>query len=195
MKRLGAKSITALVLPDRELAWQILALNTEKAHNLKERSLELIRIYRGLVEENPAQLESQLAFYPEEPALVTLGVCYEREPRFAGGSYHPILRRLEEFADEPVKAAVRVHERHAGMVLQLDEKVSGVVKELKEHGLVSPYLRAFVVARINPLRWIQGELPPLDNVLKTMRERAGKFNVGKIRQQDLAGAAGPPDEE
>ena len=139
--------------------------------------------------------ESQFAFYLEEPALITLGVCYEREPRFAGGSYHPILRRLEEFSDEPVKAAVRVHERHAGMVLQLDEKVSGVVKELKEHGLVSPYLRSFVVARINPLRWIKGELPPFENVLKTMRERAAKFNVGKVRQQDLAGALGPPDEE
>jgi ParB family chromosome partitioning protein len=195
MKRLGAKSITALVLPDRELAWQILALNTEKAHNLKERSLEVIRIYRGLVEENPTQPESQFAFYLEEPALITLGVCYEREPRFAGGSYHPILRRLEEFSDEPVKAEVEVHERHAGMVLQLEEKVSGVVKELKEHGLVSPYLRAFVVARKNPLRWIKGDLPPLENVLKTMRERAAKFNVGKVRQQDLAGAAGPPDEE
>jgi ParB family chromosome partitioning protein len=195
MKRLGARSITALVLPDRELAWQILALNTEKAHNLKERSLEVIRIYRGLVEENPTQQESQFAFYLEESSLITLGVCYEREPRFAGGSYHPILRRLEDFSDEAVKTAVKIHERHAGMVLQLDEKVSGVVNELKEHGLVSPYLRAFVVARINPLRWIKGEIPPLENVLKTMRERAAKFNVGRIRQEDLAGAAGPPDEE
>src|SRR5579863_4454512 len=95
MRRLGARSITALVVADREVAWQILALNTEKAHNLKERSLEVIRIYRGLVEENPTRPESQFAFYLEEPALITLGVCYEREPRFAGGSYHPILRRLE----------------------------------------------------------------------------------------------------
>jgi ParB family transcriptional regulator, chromosome partitioning protein len=52
MRRLGAKSITALVMADREVAWQILALNTEKAHNLKERSLEVIRIYRGLVDED-----------------------------------------------------------------------------------------------------------------------------------------------
>jgi hypothetical protein len=28
-----------------------------------------------------------------------------------------------------------------------------------------------------------------------MRVRAAKFNVEKIRPQDLAGAAGPPDEE
>ena len=52
MRRLGAKSIAALVVADKEVAWQILALNTEKAHNLKERSLEVIRIYRGLVEED-----------------------------------------------------------------------------------------------------------------------------------------------
>jgi hypothetical protein len=94
MRRLGAKSITALVVADREVAWQILALNTEKAHNLKERSLEVIRIYRGLVEEDATRAESQFAFYLDEPALVTLGVCYERFPRFGGGAYHSILRRL-----------------------------------------------------------------------------------------------------
>jgi hypothetical protein len=37
--------------------------------------------------------------------------------------------------------------------------------------------------------------PPLEDVLKTMRERATKFNLEKIKPQDLAGAAGPPDEE
>jgi ParB family chromosome partitioning protein len=61
MRRLGAKSITALVVPDREVAWQILALNTEKAHNLKERSLEVIRIYRGLVEEDDTRPESSFS--------------------------------------------------------------------------------------------------------------------------------------
>jgi ParB family transcriptional regulator, chromosome partitioning protein len=195
MRRLGAKSIAALVVADREVAWQILALNTEKAHNLKERALEVIRIYRGLVDEDATRTESQFAFYLDEAALVTLGVCYERVPRFGGGVYHPILRRLESFTDEPLRTAIKDHEKRASMVLDLEEKVAAVVKKLKERGLVSSYLRSFVVARINPLRWIKGEPPPLEEVLKTMRERAGKFNVEKIRPQDLAGAAGPPDEE
>jgi ParB family transcriptional regulator, chromosome partitioning protein len=193
MRRLGARSITALVT-DREVAWQILALNTEKAHNLKERSLEVIRIYRGLVEEDAKRPESQFEFYLEEAALVTLGVCYERAPRFGGGVYHGILRRLEVFSDEPLRIAVKEREKHAGLVLELEEKVAAVVKKLKERGLVSPYLRSFVVARINPLRWIQGDPPPLEEVLRTMRERATKFNVEKIKPQDLAGAAGPPDD-
>ena len=195
MRRLGAKSITALVVADREVAWQILALNTEKAHNLKERSLEVIRILRGLVNEDATRRESQFAFYLDQAALVTLGVCYERVPRFGGGAYHPILRRLEVFSDEPLRNALKDHEKRATMVLDLEEKVAAAVKKLKERGLLSPYLRAFVVARINPLRWIKGEPPPLEEVLKTMRERAAKFNVEKIKPQDLAGAAGPPDEE
>ena len=195
MQRLGAKSITVLVVPDREVAWQILALNTEKAHNLKERSLEVIRIYRGLLQEDASRPESGFAFYLDEPALVTLGVCYERLPRFGGGAYHSILRRLESFTDESLRVAIKEHEKRATMVLDLEEKVAAAVKKLKERGLVSPYLRAFVVARINPLRWIKGDPPPLEEVLKTMRERAAKFNVEKIKQQDLAGAAGPPDEE
>jgi ParB family transcriptional regulator, chromosome partitioning protein len=195
MRRLGAKSITALVVPEREIAWQILALNTEKAHNLKERSLEVIRIYRGLVDEDGSRPESGFAFYLDQAALVTLGVCYERVPRFGGGAYHPILRRLETFSDEPLRSVLKVHEERASIVLELEEKVAAVVKKLKERGLVSPYLRSFVVARINPLRWIKGDVPPLEDVLKTMRERVAKFNVEKIRPQDLAGAAGPPDEE
>ena len=195
MRRLGAKSITALVVADREVAWQILALNTEKAHNLKERSLEVIRIYRGLVEEDATRSESRFGFYLDEAALVTLGICYEHIPRFGGGAYHPILRRLEAFTDEPLRTALKDHEKRATMVLDLEEKVAAAVKKLKERGLVSPYLRSFVVARINPLRWIKGEPPPLEEVLKTMRERAAKFKVEKIQQQDLAGAGGPPDDE
>jgi len=195
MRRLGAKAITALVVPNREVAWQILALNTEKAHNLKERSLEVIRIYRGLVAEDARRPESQFTFYLDEAALITLGICYETLPRFGGGVYHPILRRLEAFTDDPLNVALKDHEKRAKMLLDLEEKVAVAVGKLKERGLVSPYLRAFVVARINPLRWIKGEPPPLEQVLKTMRDRAERFNVDKIKQQDLASAAGPPDEE
>ena len=194
MRRLGAKSITALVIPDREVAWQILALNTEKAHNLKERSLEVIRIYRGLIDEDASRPESNFTFYLEEASLVTLGVCYERVPRFGGGAYQSILKRLETFTEDPLRQAIKEHEKHATMVLDLEEKVAAAVKKLKERGLASPYLRSFVVARINPLRWIKGDPPPLEEVLKTMRERAAKFNVEKVKPQDLAGAVGPFDE-
>jgi ParB family transcriptional regulator, chromosome partitioning protein len=195
MRRLGAKSLTALVVPKREIAWQILALNTEKAHNLKEKSLEVIRIYRGLLEEDDSRKEQQFSFYLEEASFVTLGLCYEKVPRFSGGAYNSIVRRLSGFSGSPLSSAFKIHEKHAQQLQDLDEKVAEAVAKLKAKGFASPYIKAFVVARINPLPWIKGEPPPLEEVLKTMRERAGRFNVDKVRQEDLASARGGAEAE
>jgi len=79
-------------------------------------------------------------------------------------------------------------------VFKLDELVSEAVAKLKARGLMSPYLRTFVVARINPLRWIQGDPPPLEEILRTMTGRAAKFNTEKIKQEDLASAGGAADD-
>ncbi len=195
MRRLGARSITALIVPEREVARQILALNTEKAHNLKERALEVVRISHGLVEESPNEPESAFAFYLEDASLVTLGIAYERKPKFGGGAYHPVLRRVETFSDESVRTAMKAHERRAALLLDLEEQVAAVVKKLKEKGLQSPYLRSFVVARVNPLRWIQGDLPAPEKVLETMRDRASRFNTDKVKPQDLAGGFAPVADE
>jgi ParB family transcriptional regulator, chromosome partitioning protein len=193
MRRLGARTIIALVVPKREIAWQILALNTEKAHNLRERSLEVIRIYKGLIEEDDSRAESGFAFYLEEAALITLGLCYERNGKFAGGAYHPILRRLMDFSDKSIRVSLKTHEERTDKLFDLDQRVTAAVNKLKERGLVSPYLRNFVIARINPLRWIQGDLPSFDAVLRTMTERVQKFNADKIQQSDLANMAGAPE--
>ena len=195
MRRLGARSITALVVPKREIAWQILALNTEKAHNLREKALEVIRIYRGLLDEDDSRAENGFAFYLEEASLVTLGICYDKNGKFAGGAYNPIVRRLETFSEESIAKAIKKHEKTAELLMELDARVTEAVKKLKEKGFISPYLRTFVVARINPLRWIQGDPPPLEEVLKTMRDRAARFNVEKIKQSDLANMGGAPDEQ
>jgi ParB family chromosome partitioning protein len=195
MRRLGARAITAIVVPDREVAWQILALNTEKAHNLKDKSLEVVRIYRSLLEDSGDRPESTFAFYLEDPALVTLGACYERQPRFAGGAYHPVLRRTEHFVDEPLTRAIGAHERLAERVLELEDHVAAAVAKLKARGLTSPYLRSFVVARINPLRWIKGTLPPAADVITQMRDRASRFNAEKVKQEDLAKMGGAAADE
>jgi ParB family chromosome partitioning protein len=195
MRRLGAKAISALVVPKREVAWQILALNTEKAHNLRDKSLEVIRIFRNLMEETPGKTEKEFAFYLEEPSFVTMGLCYEKNPRFSGSVYNSFVRRLTEFSEESLSKALKQHEKIAGMLLELDEKVAEVVKKLKAKGFVSPYLKTFVVARSNPLRFMK-EAPELEDLLKTIRGRVERFNVDKIKQQDIvASGGGAPDEE
>jgi ParB family chromosome partitioning protein len=194
MRRLGARAITALVVPKREIAWQILALNTEKAHNLREKSLEVIRIYRGLIDEDAARKESQFAFYLEEASFVTMGLCYENNPRFSGAVYNSFVRRLTEFSDEALSKAIKSHEKTAGMLLELDERVVAVVQKLKAKGFVSPYLKSFVVARSNPLRFMK-EPPELEDLIKTIRGKVDRFNVDKIKQSDIVASGGAPDED
>jgi ParB family chromosome partitioning protein len=195
MRRLGAKAIAALVVPKREVAWQILALNTEKAHNLKDKSLEVIRIFRNLMEETPGKTEKDFSYYLEEPSFVTMGLCYEKNLRFSGAVYNSFVRRLTEFSEESLGKALKEHEKIAGQLLELDEKVAEVVKKLKAKGFVSPYLKTFVVARSNPLRFMK-EAPELEDLIKTIRGKVDRFNVDKIKQEDIvASGGGAPDDD
>jgi len=194
MRRLGAKAITALVVPKREVAWQILALNTEKAHNLRDKSLEVIRIYRNLMEETPGKTEKEFSYYLEEPSFVTMGLCYEKNPRFSGAVYNSFVRRLTEFSGESLGKTLKLHEKHADMLLELDERVAEVVKKLKAKGFVSPYLKTFVVARSNPLRFMK-EPPELEDLIRTIRGKVERFNVDKIKQTDIVASGGAPDDE
>lgn len=161
MRKLGARSIVALVLPEAEIAYKILALNTEKAHNLRERALEVIRMARDLAKEAPLP-EKDYALEFEEPALLTLGVCYEKSGRFPGGAYHPVLKRVDVFFDEKLPRALEKRGKRASLVAELEEAVAAAIKGLQEKGFQSPYLRAFVVARINPLRFQKGAKAAFD---------------------------------
>jgi ParB family chromosome partitioning protein len=195
MRTLGAKSIVAIVVPERAAAYQILALNTEKAHNLRERALEVIKMYQELAGLDDAT-EEKYALEFEEAALITLGLCYLERPRFSGGAYHPILRRADEFLKKPLRAALQTREARAKALIELDDLVVEKVAALKSKGLTSPYLKSFVVARINPIRFRPKDAAPLafDEVLDRMAKAAAKVNPEKIKIEDLARTGGAPDE-
>ncbi len=195
MRTLGAKSIIAIVVPEPSVAYQILALNTEKAHNLREKALEVIRMYRELVQLDGAT-EETYALEFEEPALITLGLCYEERPRFSGGAYHPVLKRVDEFLQEPLMTALSIRQQRGKSVLALDDLIVEQVEALKAKGLTSPYLKSFVVARVNPIRFRPKGAPALsfDEALERMTQAATKFNPDKIKMDDLAKSGGVADE-
>jgi ParB family transcriptional regulator, chromosome partitioning protein len=195
MRTLGAKSIMAIVVPEANAAYQILALNTEKAHNLREKGLEVIRMYRELARLDTST-EEHYAMEFEEPALITLGLCYEGRPRFSGGAYHPVLKRVEVFLKDPLSEALPVRQERARVLLALDDEIIKQVETLKAKGLTSPYLKSFVVARVNPIRFRPKDAPPLsfDDALDRMMKAAMKFNPEKIKLDDVARTGGAPDE-
>jgi len=195
MKTLGAKSIVGLVVPEAAAAYQILALNTEKAHNLRERALEVIKMYQELATLDDATEETYTLEF-EEAALITLGLCYLENGRFSGGAYHPILRRSDQFIKKPLKSALAIRQERAKTLMELDQAVVAKVDALKAKGLTSPYLKSFVVARINPIRFRPKDAAPLgfDEVMDRMIKAADKMNVEKIKIDDLAKSGGAPEE-
>jgi ParB family chromosome partitioning protein len=195
MRTLGAKSIVGIVVPEASAAYKILALNTEKAHNLRERALEVVKMYQELAALVDVT-EETYALEFEEAALVTLGLCYLERPRFSGGAYHPILKRADQFLKKPLLAALQIRQRQSKVVLALDDLVTAKVEALKARGLTSPYLKNFVVARINPLRFRPKEAEPLsvDELLDRMASGAARFSPDRIKMEDLAHSGGAPDE-
>jgi|SRR5436190_330781 len=194
LKKLGVKTVVALLVPDREVAFKILALNTEKAHNLREKSLETIRMARALAKSADGS-EDSFAFEFEQPAYLTLGVCYEERPRLSGGAYQSILRRIDEFLSDPISKAVKERERRGKKILKLDDAVGAVVEKLKKRGLTSPYLKPFVVARVNYTRFSKATSFDYDETLDKIISSAQKFNVDRVKQDDVVKVGGAAPEE
>jgi len=194
LRSLGARAITALIVPEHEVAHRILLLNTEKAHNLRERALEVIRLAEGLaqLDERPER-EFEAEF--EEAALLTLGVCYQENGRFSGGAYHSVLKRVDKFLSAKLPKALETRRQRAATLLRLNEVVNQAVSALKARGFESPYLKAFVVARINPIRFKRGAKADFDETIDKMLAAAERFDVGKIKVQQLARTGGTSVEE
>ena len=193
MKQLGARAIVALVVPEPEVAHRILALNTEKAHNLRERALEVSRLAMALAELDDRP-EKEYAAEFEEAALITLGLCYQENGRFSGGAYHPILKRCDQFLSAKLPAALETRKARAAKLLELNEHVNTAVAGLKAKGLESPYLKAFVVSRINHLRWVKEKHPDFDENVDKILAAAKRFNVANVRADQVARSGGAPEE-
>ncbi len=194
MRALGARSISVLLVPEEDLAYRILALNTEKAHNLREKALEVIRMARDLATLDP-KAEREYAAIFEEPLLLTLGCCYEQRGRFPGSVYQPVLRRVESFQAARLDKALPVREERAARLLELEDAVTAAVAALKERGFESPYLKNFVVARVNPLRFQKGEkAADFEATLDKMLASAKAFDPAKVKADQLARAGGAPEE-
>jgi ParB family chromosome partitioning protein len=199
LTRLGAKTVTALITPDERVAFKILALNTEKAHVLKEKALEAIRMLRALVPFGGN--EESFAGELEEPSLVSMGAAFDKRPKLAGGAFNPLTKRADSWLPLPVKDALAAREKRGQLILDLDDAVAPLLDALRKkaqqagHG-DSPGLRQVVLSRVAPL-------PPrgtrmegtFEEIFAGVIAKARTFDIDTIALDDLSAAAGAPAEE
>ncbi len=189
LEKLKAKYVPAIVIAEPEVAFQILALNTEKAHNLKEKSLEVIRMVRGLRASAPERREDEYAFQFEEAYYITLGLLYEKYPRFSGSVYAPVLRRVDTFLKARLDDAYEQRLERATAVEQADALLTQVVARLKKRGITHPYVKNFVMARVNPLTRARKTVPSFAQAWEKIQAGLEKFDAEKVRGEDIARVA------
>ena len=185
LEKLKADEVPAILVVEPTVAFQVLPLNTEKAHNLKEKSLEVIRMYRALVEEQPASSEEDWAFQFESAHFVTLGLLYETNKRFAGGAFAPILRRVDKFMKTTLRKGLAERTERADLVRATDESLGAVVAKIKKRGINHPYVKNYVLARTTPLTKARKTLPSFEQTFKKLREAIEDFDVSKVRYDDI----------
>lgn len=119
-------------------------------------------------------------------------MLYEDDARFAGSAYHPLLRRLDRFSERTLAVSLREREAFAARLRTIDAQVKRIVEALSARGFKSPYLRNYVVARLNPVRFHKvkkgDDAPPmpLREALTRMTAAARRFDVGSVKAADLA---------
>jgi len=185
LAKLKGRMVPAILIVEPEVAFQILALNTEKAHNLKEKSLEVIRMHRGLTEAQPGKGEQDFTFEFESAHLITLGLLYERNRRFAGGAFAPILRRVDGFLKGPFPAALAERERRAAKVRAVDEALERVVAQIKKRGIRHPFVKSFVLSRTTPLTRQRKTLPSFDSTFVKLLANLEVFDAAGVRFEDI----------
>jgi len=185
LEKLKAEWVPAILIPEAEVAYQILALNTEKAHNLKEKSLEVIRMYRGLAVEQPKKGEEDFAFQFEAPHFITLGLLYEENKRFAGGAFAPILKRVDKFLKGRLGATLEVRADRAAAVKAVDVALGAAVAALKKRGISHPFVKNYVLARTSPLSRARKTLPSFEQTFAKLEAAILGFDVGKVRYEDV----------
>ncbi len=192
--QLGAKEIPAIVIPDISIAFQILSLNTEKAHNLREKSLEVIRMYKSLLEMDGKIHEIEYAFQFEEPYFITLGLIYEQHLKFGGSAYVPLLKKVDNFLDMPLPKALEERQKRADLLKEVDDLIEPIVQSLRERGINHPFLKQAVVSKVNPIKRKKKVSVECEGFFKQMKKSLEKLDPSSITMEGLIALASETSE-
>jgi ParB family chromosome partitioning protein len=137
-------------------------------------------------------LEIDYANEFEAPELITLGIIYLENKRFAGGAYSPFLKKVDRFSERTLRVSLRERKNYAARLLEIETQVKRIIDGLQKRGFKSPYLRSYVVARINPVRFHRAKkgdtTPPMSMAaaLTRMAAAAKKFDIDSVKFGELA---------
>ena len=187
-KQVGIKQIPVIVIPERYVH-DLMELNVEKQMSLRERAYVALNVYRMYLEEEPSMPENdpKLMDSVEYAYYVTLGMAYERSERLFGSAYESLLKRTDGWLGVPMSEAVKVRERRADIVMDVDRVAREAVERVKELGIAHPFLYKEVVSFCNPIGRKRKVDLTMEEVFRRLKENLEDLvrNPEKIRMHKL----------
>lgn len=169
---LGIRKIPCVVIP-WDYATLMINLNIEKQPNIKEKAYVALRIYNELVNMYPEKSErdEEVIQSIEEIYFVTFGMVYEREDKFSGSSWEPIMKKSDWPFDLPLKEAKEKREERAEVIYELHTIVKDIASRLKEMGVDHPFIYKEIVSYANPIKGQRKVIVEFDDIIPQVREK------------------------
>jgi len=102
---------------------------------------------------------------------------------------------VDRFSVRTLAASLREREGFASRLLEIEAQAKRIIQMLQKRGFKSPYLRNYIVARINPVRFHKSKKGdsrppmPLAQALTRMAAAAKSFKIESVSNAELAWVA------
>ncbi len=179
-KLLGLKEIPVILILDEAVGRYVLAMNVEKAHTVRDKALEVIKLYEELLKDSPERHEKEYEGVFESGAYPTLGLIYKQEERFHGSAYESILRRIDNLIDVPLIDAYEIRKKRAAMLKEVDTIVEEIVQRMKEKGVTHPFIRQAIINSASPIKRKRIIEETYDEIMEKFKE-----NLNRISEEDI----------
>jgi ParB family chromosome partitioning protein len=187
-KEARLSALPCLKIPE-EYAHHLMELNVEKQMSLRERCYVALNVVRMYLDEEPSMAENDPRILDsiDQGYYVTVGLTYEKNPRFSGSAFETLLKKVDAFLDKPLKEAMEERRRRCGVLLKTHDAVMECVGAIKKLGVSHPFLYKEVVSYANPYKrkrvvkdTFDGLFAKVQQALQELLESPGKFRKHKF---------------
>lgn len=182
MKRLGYKQISSIIFDDPEIAKNIIALNTEKAPDIRDMARESKAIYMEYLQTTPQEPENIVSKYLEA-YYVTCGFAYEKMEKFGGSVLETLMRKVDLFLEQPLKEASRIREKRAEKLIDIYTRIIELEQKLKEQDIWHPFIRKEIFSHINPYKRLRIIPDDFDQVVEKLLYNLKNFDLDSFKPQ------------
>ena len=104
LKKLGTQGEIPVLVISKDEAKFIIQMNVEKAPNVRDKSIEALKVYKEFLKDYPDLSETEIVDnFGGDICLVTFGICYTTDRYFPASTFYNLIKKIDLPINQPVK--------------------------------------------------------------------------------------------